>query len=458
MSPHPRTQWALPTLLAATTCLLGCPNPNIKHVESIDDRYTYVDQVKAESQAPPAGEVTLRVVLKSTPWNGASYERLSAQNVALMLTSAGVGNGTSSIPAARVLRQAFAFENQKVTQERTIQKNTECTGTDAWIGACTIEVHTTHIQRSGEVYHQQASASMPLAELQKLAKEEGLSLWFTTGGFENPSRARFLSFSTGGGHRTHYLFPSRAGVVDLGSLEVFDTELRARRLQEAEFQDRFLGNPLTRWDTDGDGQMDSEDLDDDNDGTPDERDQARFLYDRTENSDQDQDGIGDATDTDTDGDQNPDSTDVDDDNDGKPDWFDEDDDNDGTPDAKDFADAAGDRDNDGIGDAKDPTNDPTGVLAVEPPAELRQDFKPDAPGPTASPSVGPSGTPMTPTPSASDNPFGVEGTDRKDPDYQIVESNGNFVATTTPSPSATPSDDGDSYRLLARLSGWWQGR
>ena len=125
-------------------------------------------------------------------------------------------------------------------------------------------------------------------------------------------------------------------------------------------------------DTDGDGIVDLYDLDDDNDGVPDDQDD--FPRDPTEWRDTDGDGIGDNADTDDDGDGVPDILDEfprnpyenrDSDGDGIGDNSDTDDDNDGVPDYQDAFPQDPtewrDTDGDGIGDNADTDDDGDGV-------------------------------------------------------------------------------------------------
>ena len=125
-------------------------------------------------------------------------------------------------------------------------------------------------------------------------------------------------------------------------------------------------------DTDGDGIIDFYDLDDDNDGVPDDQDD--FPRDPTEWRDTDGDGIGDNADIDDDGDGVPDISDqfprnpyeyIDSDGDGVGDNLDTDDDNDGVPDYQDAfpkdPNEWRDTDGDGIGDNADTDDDGDGV-------------------------------------------------------------------------------------------------
>ena len=125
-------------------------------------------------------------------------------------------------------------------------------------------------------------------------------------------------------------------------------------------------------DTDGDGIVDLYDLDDDNDGVPDDQDD--FPRDPTEWRDTDGDGIGDNADIDDDGDGVPDISDqfprnpyeyIDSDGDGIGDNLDTDDDNDGVPDYQDAFPQDPtewrDTDGDGIGDNADTDDDGDGV-------------------------------------------------------------------------------------------------
>merc|ERR1719322_1008706 len=105
-------------------------------------------------------------------------------------------------------------------------------------------------------------------------------------------------------------------------------------------------------DDDNDGVPDDKDDDDDNDGIPDEKD--------GDQDDLDGDGIKDSEDDDDDNDGVPDDLDTDDDNDGIPDDKDNDDDNDGIPDEMD-----NDSDGDGIVDSADTDDDGDGVADAE---------------------------------------------------------------------------------------------
>ncbi len=125
-------------------------------------------------------------------------------------------------------------------------------------------------------------------------------------------------------------------------------------------------------DTDGDGQTDALDPDDDNDGTPDVNDD--FPLDPDEQLDTDQDGQGNNADSDDDGDGSPDTVDrfpldasevSDADNDGIGDVADGDDDNDGVDDANDQfpfdPDESIDTDGDGTGNNADLDDDADGI-------------------------------------------------------------------------------------------------
>lgn len=150
---------------------------------------------------------------------------------------------------------------------------------------------------------------------------------------------------------------------------------------------------FTTWvDSDTDGEPDSTDPDDDNDGTQDADDE--FPLDPTEDSDFDGDGIGDNSDPDDDEDGVDDTEDAfpydaseqyDYDDDLIGDNADLDDDNDGEPDVTDlfpnnpfeWADADGD----GIGDNEDPDDDNDGILDVDednplppPPEEYEKNY------------------------------------------------------------------------------------
>lgn len=125
-------------------------------------------------------------------------------------------------------------------------------------------------------------------------------------------------------------------------------------------------------DNDRDESGDACDLDDDNDGTPDNGD--AFPFDSSENMDTDGDGTGDVADNDDDGDGTPDSEDAfpldaieqfDTDLDGIGNNADTDDDDDGVPDSDDLfplnAFEQTDNDRDGIGDRADTDDDNDGT-------------------------------------------------------------------------------------------------
>jgi hypothetical protein len=106
---------------------------------------------------------------------------------------------------------------------------------------------------------------------------------------------------------------------------------------------RYLWNFTTPLDSDGDGTLDVDDPDDDNDGVPDGDD--AFPLDSSESIDTDGDGIGDKADTDDDDDGTSDSEDafpldptewLDTDSDGTGNNADDDDDGDGVLDVDDF--------------------------------------------------------------------------------------------------------------------------
>lgn len=137
-------------------------------------------------------------------------------------------------------------------------------------------------------------------------------------------------------------------------------------------EDAFPKDPAEDTDTDNDGTGDNEDTDDDGDGTPDADD--AFPKDPTEDTDTDNDGTGDNEDTDDDGDGTPDNEDTfpkdpaedtDTDNDGTGDNEDTDDDGDGTPDNEDAfpkdPTEDTDTDNDGTGDNSDTDDDGDGI-------------------------------------------------------------------------------------------------
>lgn len=132
-----------------------------------------------------------------------------------------------------------------------------------------------------------------------------------------------------------------------------------------------LGGEPTPIDTDGDGILDVDDPDDDNDGTPDEND--AFPKDENEQLDTDGDGTGNNADTDDDNDGEPDATDdfpldpneqLDTDGDGTGNNADTDDDGDGEPDATDAfpldPTEQADTDGDGTGNHADPDDDNDG--------------------------------------------------------------------------------------------------
>lgn len=132
-------------------------------------------------------------------------------------------------------------------------------------------------------------------------------------------------------------------------------------------QDAFPNDPNEQSDNDNDGIGDNADTDDDNDGTPDSTD--AFPNDATEDTDSDGDGVGDNADPDDDNDGIPDVDEADSDGDGIPDDTDTDDDNDGTPDTSDAfpldPTETTDTDSDGIGDNADTDDDGDGVADTE---------------------------------------------------------------------------------------------
>jgi len=138
-------------------------------------------------------------------------------------------------------------------------------------------------------------------------------------------------------------------VYDLAEVEVKPTGGTSRN------------NPLEQVDSDGDGANNCADMDDDNDGINDDRDDGPFVYDGSENADHDGDGEGDNRDADDDNDGAEDRLDQDDDGDGVKDAADPDDDNDGVEDRYDLADLDHDADEDGLPDEADGDDDGDGI-------------------------------------------------------------------------------------------------
>jgi len=154
-------------------------------------------------------------------------------------------------------------------------------------------------------------------------------------------------------------------LVSLGSLEVCDG---VDNDCDSEIDEFFL-------DTDGDGQADCVDEDDDNDDVPDVEDNCPLVKNDAQ-EDQDQDGVGDACDNDSDGDSIPDPVDncpglkntqqLDTDGDGAGDACDDDLDGDGVDNGEDNCEMVPnpqqtDTDNDGTGDACEDDSDGDGV-------------------------------------------------------------------------------------------------
>ncbi|XOV89504.1 MAG: peptidylprolyl isomerase [Pseudomonadota bacterium] len=140
--------------------------------------------------------------------------------------------------------------------------------------------------------------------------------------------------------------------------------------------DAFPFDPTEQTDTDGDGIGNNADTDDDNDGVPDVDD--AFPLDPSESLDTDFDLIGNNADTDDDGDSVLDEFDafpldplesVDTDGDGIGNKADPDDDNDGVADAADAfpldPSESGDFDGDGIGNTADDDDDNDGIVDAE---------------------------------------------------------------------------------------------
>lgn len=177
-----------------------------------------------------------------------------------------------------------------------------------------------------------------------------------------------LKFDSGNKALSEYIDAQLNGAYDLGEVTLDTNGLTAGA----------QNNPLSEIDSDGDGQKDNVDTDDDGDKAGDAQDQGTYAYDTQENHDNDKDGVGDVLDTDDDNDGKPDSVDRDDDGDGSDDEKDADDDGDGLDDTTadiavedndhDFDDdgwadeADWDDDGDGTGDAADTDQDGDGTL------------------------------------------------------------------------------------------------